>query len=629
MKLNKLCLPIFEKVIFFCFLIFILLSWANAEESGRIVPPGEQRDQSLQPTIPPPVSPEQNPQSNPSSPTEGSENKPETVQPSTEREQKEPPPAPPAPEPKSETQTPPPVLFSLIGFQVEGNTLFPKEKVDSILSPFTGDKKGFTDIENARIELEKAYHDAGYPTVLAIIPEQTLENGVVKLEVVESRLKKIEITGNRYFSRHYILKRLPSLKIGTIPYQPDVEKELGLLNQKPDLAVIPVLSPGEEKGDVDLQLNVQDRIPLHGSLEWNNKQTPNTPLYRLEAMAQYANLFEKDQILSFNTTQTPEDFGKVAVYGLNYSIPLSGPKDSLLLYSTYSESGSAIRGVNLLGFAGDISFKGSNTILGVKRIFSLESGGSWSQQLFAGIEYKQIGPTTADFPEPLGPLLVANPVNYTPVTLGYAASKIGTFGTYNVTLTAKGNHSGILPWGGKEFFGGAGPSQAETMPGNRLGSTGNFAILQAGSEFYKNLPKQMAISIKMNGQIASEPLISAEEFYLGGVDSVRGYLESEIPGDDGIRGSLEYFFPPFTQFLQGSETDLLRMRGYLDGGGLFIKQAPPGQADHYSIASYGLAIDLKMGDRFLTTLNEAWTLDDGIATKKHNSLFLFSVKLQF
>jgi len=53
------------------------------------------------------------------------------------------------------------------------------------------------------------------------------------------------------------------------------------------------------------------------------------------------------------------------------------------------------------------------------------------------------------------------------------------------------------------------------------------------------------LSLRLDGQIASEPLISNEQFGAGGVNSVRGYREGEVFGDDGWRASIEQKTPAY------------------------------------------------------------------------------------
>ena len=51
-------------------------------------------------------------------------------------------------------------------------------------------------------------------------------------------------------------------------------------------------------------------------------------------------------------------------------------------------------------------------------------------------------------------------------------------------------------------------------------------------------------TIRADGQWAGQPLISTEQFGIGGVNSVRGYHEGEVFGDTGWHMSLEQKTPP-------------------------------------------------------------------------------------
>lgn len=62
------------------------------------------------------------------------------------------------------------------------------------------------------------------------------------------------------------------------------------------------------------------------------------------------------------------------------------------------------------------------------------------------------------------------------------------------------------------------------------------------------LLRSTSLSLRAAGQYAVDPVISNEQFSIGGADSVRGYMESEELGDLGISGSLELRSPQITQW---------------------------------------------------------------------------------
>ncbi len=107
--------------------------------------------------------------------------------------------------------------FVIKGYQVEGNTLIPSEKLDQLLSVFTGPGKNFEAVQKARRAVEIAYYNKGLTAVQVVIPEQILKNGFVRLKVIEFNVAKIKTEGNRFFDEANILNSLPALQQGKSP----------------------------------------------------------------------------------------------------------------------------------------------------------------------------------------------------------------------------------------------------------------------------------------------------------------------------------------------------------------------------------------------------------------------------
>src|SRR5262245_13282203 len=157
--------------------------------------------------------------------------------------------------------------FMIRDFFVQGNNLLLPDRVDAILEPFIGPNRRFSDIEQARTALEQAYRQLGYPTVAVTVPEQTVEYGVITLRVYEGRLRSIDVTNARFFSSEYIRDRLQSIRLGALLHEPTVLKQLDALNANPDLKVTPILKSSDDPGQLDLELKVKDRPPIHGKAE--------------------------------------------------------------------------------------------------------------------------------------------------------------------------------------------------------------------------------------------------------------------------------------------------------------------------------------------------------------------------
>src|SRR5688572_23042976 len=78
------------------------------------------------------------------------------------------------------------VRFDISRFDVRGNTLLPAAEVERVLAPFTGQGRDFGHVARAQEALTAAYQAAGYNVVSVNLPEQELERGVVRFDVVQA-----------------------------------------------------------------------------------------------------------------------------------------------------------------------------------------------------------------------------------------------------------------------------------------------------------------------------------------------------------------------------------------------------------------------------------------------------------
>lgn len=542
----------------------------------------------------------------------------------------------PAPEskPQGETQG-----FAVERYLVEGNTILTPEKMDPILDKYKRSGLTFKDIEAARAELEKAYHTAGYPTVLVTIPEQTIESGTVRLTVLEGRLGAIAVVGNEYFTKQNILGKLPSVKHEAVLYEPTFLKELNAANGNPDLKIAPVLKAGAEPGLVNLELKVKDRLPVHARVEADNKGPITTPRNRLIAEAQHANLFGGDEILTVTTVQTPEEWGTVQNYGASFVLPIIWPNHLLSIYASKAQSKSVLAGGSLSVGGGDVSFAGNATIAGIRYMFPLAEGGWGTHQLSVGVDYKRLERTEGTFPDPLGTLTLLSPIQYTPASLAYTGFLPDRFGLTKLSTAARGYVAGIIPGGRKKDFTGD-PNDPINHPGQaRVGSTGTFAVLQGGIDRLQDLPEGFTLTMHVDGQWATQPLIPAEQYFAGGMDTVRGYDNFEVIGDHALRGRAELMTPelltiPIDRIWQrrrsSDYTLRLRLVAFYDAAQLWVAQPQPGQTPRFRLEGVGAGIRVKLPkDVGELKVDQGWAMKDTPTTQRGDTFVHFSVGIGF
>lgn len=158
--------------------------------------------------------------------------------------------------------------------RVIGNTAFSDQEIDEVTAPFTNRTLMTEGLERLRLSLTLLYINKGYLTSGAIIPDQDVMSGVITVQIIEGKLTRIDVEGNRWFRSSYLSDRL-SLGIRTPVTLNPLQEQLQILQQDRRIERINAeLRPGDQRGDSVLNVRVADRNPFHASMEVNNYQTP-------------------------------------------------------------------------------------------------------------------------------------------------------------------------------------------------------------------------------------------------------------------------------------------------------------------------------------------------------------------
>jgi hypothetical protein len=94
--------------------------------------------------------------------------------------------------------------FDILEYRVLGNSALPAPDIERAVYPFLGKEKTLADVEAARLALETKYHERGFGTVFVDIPEQSVNEGIVRLRVTEGKLARVSVGGAHYFSERQV-----------------------------------------------------------------------------------------------------------------------------------------------------------------------------------------------------------------------------------------------------------------------------------------------------------------------------------------------------------------------------------------------------------------------------------------
>ncbi|MDB5804014.1 MAG: hemolysin activation/secretion protein [Betaproteobacteria bacterium] len=484
--------------------------------------------------------------------------------------------------------------FDILEYQVEGNSVLSAAAIEKAVTPFLGEQRAAGDVEAARAALEKTYQNAGFLSVYVQTPEQKIVDGVVVLQVVEGSVQKLRVTGARSTNPEVIREQVPALAAGEVPYFPEMQEQLAQLSRGDDRKVVPVLRAGTTPGTLEAELKVDDKTPFHGSLELNNRYSFDTDRLRLSASLRYDNLWQAGHSLSVSYQTTPEDPQQIKVFSGTYAIPLEGA-GAIAIYAVHS--GSQLTTVGSTGVIG------RGNIIGLRYIRPLPPLPSYTHSLVAGVDYKDFTDTTTPLGADSG---IASPIRYMPFTVGYNAKVAGDGGSQTQFSVTANWHVRDL---GDMQVDCAGV-QVNAFACKRFGADANYFYARGELSRLQMLPGKWSLFAKASGQYANQPLISNEQFGLGGADTVRGYTEYERLGDRALLGTVELRTPN----LRDPANSGLRDMNFLlfgDYGDATVVQALPSQQNRFHLASVGFGLRAKGWKSFDAALDLAWPLLDG------------------
>jgi hemolysin activation/secretion protein len=494
--------------------------------------------------------------------------------------------------------------FYIQEYRIEGGgKLLPRIETEEAVYPYLGPFRTAADVEQARGALEQAYHDKGFQTVTVQIPAQHARTGIITLEVVPGQIGRLNVNGSRYFSIDQIRREAPSLQEGASPNFTQVTHDLVVLNQLSDRRVTPTLRAGEIPGTVDVDLNVKDTFPVHGSLEINNRYSSGTTPLRLNGSVSYDNLWQLEHSIGFSFQLSPEDLSEVEVFSGYYQARIPGV-DWLSIIVQGTDQNSDVNTLGGIGVAG----KGS--VVGTRVVLTLPQLKDFYHSLSLGIDYKhftqdlQIAGTDAE-----------TPVTYYPFSAAYSGTWIGK--GYETDMNSSVTFS----------FRGLGSSQ-EQFDLNRHNADSSFIYFRGDLSHTRDLPGGFQLFVKAQGQASGTPLLNSEQFSGGGLGTVRGYLESEELGDNGIFGTAELRTPSLGDVL-GKPVDEWRFYMFGEGGLLTINDPLPEQAAQARIASVGLGTRIKLQNHYNGSFDVGLPLDNGTDTNAYEPLLTFRVWAEF
>jgi len=147
--------------------------------------------------------------------------------------------------------------------EVSPSQILTRDEINGIIAPYVGKNVTITDVQNAINGINNLYAEKGFVTARAYLPEQTVSDGNLKIELIESKIGNITVVNNKYTTSKYILKRMPE-KEGDLFDIVNLEQDVLDFNRYHEgVNLAANLKAGTVPGTTDIELTAQETFPFH------------------------------------------------------------------------------------------------------------------------------------------------------------------------------------------------------------------------------------------------------------------------------------------------------------------------------------------------------------------------------
>lgn len=454
--------------------------------------------------------------------------------------------------------------FNIDHFEVDGNTLLPKDEVERLVAPMAGPHQVYGDIQKALEALEDAYRRAGFTTVGVYVPEQELTSGVVHITITENVLGHIEVSGNKYFDDANVLNGLRPLRIGEAPNLKEISAAVQLGNDNAAKQVNVTLATSEIAGQIDAKVDVTDSNPRRIFATVDNTGTEATGKWRTGIAWQENNLFNKDHVATLAYTTSPDSPSGVRVnlYSLGYRIPFYQYGDSL----DFVYGKSSVNTPNSSPTLGStLGIVGKGDVGGLRWNHFLPRVGERTGKIVFGIDYKHIDSSCTLDGSPILNVGACTPYTTRPLSVTYMGNIAGSGQQIDYNIGLSRNWAMGAKHQNTDINGNLTENDRYSFltPGNRT-SRDDFMILRGGASIFKGWQNDWQMRLAGTMQYSPYAIVSSEQLGLVGSTAVRGFDERVISTDSGVVANAELYTPELSAKIGIPGT--LRLLSFYDFG---------------------------------------------------------------
>jgi hemolysin activation/secretion protein len=444
--------------------------------------------------------------------------------------------------------------FVLSAVNIEGATVFSSAELSQTFEPYLASRIGQAELDKIAADITERYRHAGYLLSYAMVPEQFVQSGIVRIRVVEGYVEKVRIEGDRRSAT--AVRALAARLSADRPLRKStLERLLGLMRDVPGVVVSDTRLSRSPRDPARHQLTIALRANrIREILYSDNRGTVGGARLRGYSSTSLSWLTVPGDQLQLDLFSIPSDDFRYFYGQAKASLPIGS--DGLHFSASVSRASSFRRlpGSDQHGnsrqLAADLAYPFAKS-----RAFSLVGHLSivdWkSEEKVAGTVFQK------------DRIQVARAwVEFSRVKKTRIDGRIGI---------SRGLDLGP-------------PKEPGDPLASRPFGKPEFTKLNADLQIVAPLSDRVTVRFDGSAQVSTDSLLATEEFALGGSRIGRAFDFNEVTGDQGIGGMVELGYRLGDV---GTKLKALELFAFTDGGGAFRKRSILGLPGEEWIASVG------------------------------------------
>lgn len=438
------------------------------------------------------------------------------------------------------------------------------------------------------VDIAQHYQAQGYATSGAVVrlseATQTQRRGSVEIVAIEGELERIDVfplTDSR-LSEHYIRSRIaiatdPPLNI------PRLREALQLLQLDPRIETVSAtLLAGSEPGQSILEIGYRPAQHLRSNIVVDNGRVPSVGSLQRGALLSHDNLLGFGDSLGFSYSNSDGSH----LYDLRYSIPLNPQNGTLGITFSYNQNNVIEPPFDEL----DIETESQTYELILRQPIARRLRQQTFQEIAIGFiaSWRDSEASLENEPFALSPGAEVDGEThifalrfFQDYTRSTARDIFALRSQFSIGLDAFGATTNEQIEG------------VEQIPDSR------FFSWQGQAQYARSLGRDSLLLLRSNVQLADRTLLAAEQYSLGGINTVRGYRQDQLLTDNGIYASAEIRLPIARTF---SRRGVLLVAPFFDWGTTWNSSDVPDR-DPNTLSSVGIGLLWQYEDTFSARLD--------------------------